>query len=97
MKFKVNRNTLVSISAAILSFIAFVYVYLKHEQFTPMGISLLVVLLVCALNALLFGLYKRLSKRAGALELKFLKLIWIGLSMCLILISVAVVLVLVSL
>lgn len=39
MKFKVNRNTLVSISAAILSFIAFVYVYLKHEQFTPMGIS----------------------------------------------------------
>lgn len=97
MKLKGNRNTLVVITAAILSFIAFVYIYLKQEQFSPMNISLLVVLLVCALNALLFGLYKRLSKRAGALELKFLKLIWIGLSMCLILISVAVVLVLVSL
>lgn len=97
MKFKANRNTLVSISAAILSLIAFVYIYLKQEQFTPMNISLLVILLVCSLNALLFGLYKHLSKRVNALELKFLKLIWIGLSMCLMLIAVAIVLLLVSL
>ncbi|MBK2403990.1 hypothetical protein EPJ90_03945 [Erysipelothrix sp. strain 2 (EsS2-7-Brazil)] len=97
MKSRINRDLLIPLIASVLSLVAFIYIYLKQTQFGPFNLSLLIILLVCALNALLFGIYKQFSKRVDTLELKFLTVIWIGLSLCLVLISVATVLILVSL